>query len=75
MAREVRHDAEGPYVIDREEIAERGGTVAVCQCGLSAEKPYCDGSHRSCADEEDGVLYTYEGDDGGGERRVVDRSE
>lgn len=74
MAREVRHDAEGPHIIDREEIAE-DGTVAICQCGLSAEKPYCDGSHRACADEEEGVLYRYEGDDDSGERRAVDRPE
>ena len=32
----------GPYVI--EETPRR---VAWCQCGLSANQPYCDGSHRT----------------------------
>jgi CDGSH-type Zn-finger protein len=72
MAREVTHDAEGPYIIDEEEFEEQGGTVAVCQCGLSANKPFCDGSHNAAADEEDGKLYKYEGDDDEGERTVVE---
>jgi len=44
----------GPYLIKneclivhsdgKEEI--KSGTVALCRCGASANKPYCDGSHR-----------------------------
>jgi CDGSH-type Zn-finger protein len=30
-----------PYIIDVEE----GKTIAWCACGLSANQPYCDGSH------------------------------
>lgn len=71
MAREITHDAEGPLVIDEEELEEQGGTVAVCQCGLSANQPYCDGSHAATAEEEDGKLYKYENDDDEGERTVV----
>ena len=43
----------GPYLIKneclivhsdgKEEI--KSGTVALCRCGASANKPYCDGSH------------------------------
>jgi CDGSH-type Zn-finger protein len=71
MAREARHEADGPYVVDEGEFEERGGTIAICQCGLSNDRPYCDGSHQACADEEDGVVYRYEGDDDEGERTVA----
>ncbi len=63
MAREVVSDAEGPYVIDEDELEEHGGNIAICQCGLSDNQPYCDGSHQSCADEEEGVVYRYEDGD------------
>ena len=45
----------GPYLIrteclivhadGKEEV--KTGSVALCRCGASANKPYCDGSHRS----------------------------
>jgi CDGSH-type Zn-finger protein len=74
MPREVTHEARGPLLIDRDTLDEQGGTVAVCQCGLSGNKPYCDGSHQACADEDDDVLYKYEGDDDENERRVLEES-
>jgi len=67
MAREVTHHADEPYKIDEDEFEEQGRDIAICRCGLSSNKPHCDGSHRACADEEDGVVYRYEND----ERRVV----
>lgn len=69
MAREVIHDEDGPYIIDEDEFEEQGGTVAICQCGLSSNKPYCDGSHQSCTGEQEGVVYEYDSD---GERHVAD---
>ncbi|MGM0390027.1 MAG: CDGSH iron-sulfur domain-containing protein [Natrinema limicola] len=62
MPREITHDATGPRVLDDEEVEERG-TVAICMCGLSADYPFCDGSHAATADEDPDALYKYEGDD------------
>lgn len=71
MAREVTHEATGPAILDEDDIDERHGNVAICQCGLSAEKPFCDGSHGATEDEEDGVRYKYEGDDDENPRREI----
>jgi CDGSH-type Zn-finger protein len=39
----------GPVAIvdtDGEPIERRRRTVALCRCGISTIKPYCDGSHK-----------------------------
>jgi CDGSH-type Zn-finger protein len=74
MAREIRHDAQGPAVLDEDDLGD-DGKLYVCRCGLSREQPLCDGSHNATADEEDGVVYRYAGDDPAGERRIVDGEE
>ena len=68
MARKIIHEEDGPYIVDEDEFEEQGGNIAICQCGLSSNKPFCDGSHQGTADEEDGVVYEYKD----GERSVVD---
>jgi CDGSH iron-sulfur domain-containing protein 3 len=56
MARLVRHDVNGPY-----EIAEGTELPAyICGCGLSKNKPFCDGSHRKTRDENQNELYSYD---------------
>lgn len=72
MARLIRHDATGPRRVDESDIHPEKGDIAICQCGLSAEYPFCDGSHRATEDEEPGLLYRYEGDDDENPRRVVE---
>jgi len=66
VSRHVTLDATGPRVLDEEDIDPEKGNIAVCQCGLSDEFPFCDGSHRETEDEGDGV-YRYVN----GERRRV----
>ena len=73
MARLIRHDATGPRKLDADDLHDEKGNVAVCQCGLSADYPFCDGSHRATADEIPETVYRYDGDDDEGRRRVVER--
>ncbi|MFT4946541.1 MAG: CDGSH-type Zn-finger protein [Natronomonas sp.] len=71
MAREVTHESKGPKPIDENDFGD-DGKAYICQCGLSDDKPFCDGSHNATADEDEGAVYKYEGDDADGERREID---
>lgn len=55
MARLVKHTEKGPYL-----IKEGKFPMAICGCGLSANKPYCDGSHRKTRDEAEDKVYRYD---------------
>ena len=54
----------GPFLIQGEftikdakgdEYAVEGDVVALCRCGHSSEKPFCDGTHRPAGFEADSV--------------------
>jgi CDGSH-type Zn-finger protein len=53
-ARVVKHDLTGPYKLEK-----GGDTIWICACGLSKNKPACDGSHKKTRDEEPGALYAH----------------
>lgn len=42
------------------EIKPQEKSVFICMCGLSKNQPYCDGSHKMTAGEEDGKTYEYD---------------
>jgi CDGSH-type Zn-finger protein len=56
MARIVKHEKNSPY-----EIAEGAKLpIYICACGLSANKPFCDGSHKKTRDEAAAETYAYD---------------
>lgn len=72
MGRLVEHDATGPRRLDESDIDPEKGDIAVCQCGLSGEYPFCDGTHRETGSEDDDTCYRYVRRDGELQRREVD---
>ncbi|MGC9182794.1 CDGSH iron-sulfur domain-containing protein [Caldisphaera sp.] len=42
MARIVMHERDHPYAIK----LDNGKEIHICGCGLSKNKPYCDGTHK-----------------------------
>jgi CDGSH-type Zn-finger protein len=52
----IRHEKNSPYVIPE-------GTelpLYICACGLSKNKPFCDGTHKKTRDEEASQMYAYD---------------
>lgn len=68
MVREVRITKTEPLRIDESDIDPKYGDIAICQCGLSDDRPFCDGSHKRTDNEMEGVIYRYTETD----RKVVE---
>ena len=57
MPRLVKHERNGPYRIDEGQVKF---PIWICGCGLSKNKPYCDGSHKKTRDEAPDGVYAYD---------------
>jgi len=55
MSRVVVKTAQGP-----KEVKPQKQSVWICMCGLSKNKPFCDGSHKKTMDEKEGKVYVYD---------------
>ena len=59
MARLVRRERSKPYL-----VSIGAETQYMCGCGLSANQPFCDGTHKRTLDEQAGKLCWYDADMG-----------
>lgn len=55
MSRLVEKSETGPL-----KISVGGEDKWICMCGLSANQPFCNGSHKQTHGEEPGKVYSYE---------------
>jgi len=54
MTRLVKHEEKMPM-----EVKVGNESKWICMCGLSKNKPFCDGAHKQTEGEEEGKLYKY----------------
>lgn len=67
----IEISANGPAIVSGQvkittadgEVIEETAHVALCRCGESANKPYCDGSHNDCGFDDPGALPQVEGEE------------
>jgi len=57
MARITINEEKGP-----QKVEVGGETKWICMCGLTKNKPFCDGSHKCTSEEEEGKVYKYNED-------------
>ncbi len=70
MVRLVKHDAHKPFVV---RLGDLNGfknltsdqkvldySLHICACGLSKNKPFCDGSHKRTVEEQEHEIWAYD---------------
>lgn len=55
MGRLVLHGSQQPV-----EVKVGNESKWMCMCGLSKNKPFCDGSHKKTLDEKQHITYVYD---------------
>lgn len=55
MPRLVQHNAKMPV-----EVKAQKQSFWICQCGLSTNQPFCNGSHAKTQEEKSDKLYEYD---------------
>ncbi len=55
MGRIVLHERNRPYVV---KVGDK--ELHLCGCGLSENKPYCDGHHMKTTNEDKNKVYLYD---------------
>jgi CDGSH-type Zn-finger protein len=66
----IRHDMKHPFRVRLGDLPGMpsltkdekvlGYEIHICACGLSNNKPFCDGSHKATQNEEEGRIYSYD---------------
>jgi CDGSH-type Zn-finger protein len=65
MAVEIKANKNGPYVImgtatypdaEGNEQTTPGNAIALCRCGQSSNKPFCDGTHKKVGFEGEEIV-------------------